>query len=155
MLYPNAMSTIQQVVASESFVKRVIELICSQMIDKSATPYDSEEGFIEGRVTDFTISDNPAFGELDGEGTDWQTLFKGEGDATVGCKTPDGEYRDYDISGPFDGIVEISLPEEKISSSTPDELAEAAKIVVTIESSTLKDQEPFDESILDQYDEQH
>ena len=141
------MPPINELIATETFLARLTDLIRSSIAERSATVYDSTEGFIEGAVTHFDIDTGPTCGEPDGESSDWTVPFTGTGTASVGYKTPDGEYRDSDISGPFEGFVEITIP---ATAATPDAAAEAAQLTVTIESATLKDEEPIDDSAIDE-----
>lgn len=142
------MPTINDIIATDTFRRRVSEMIAAELLERSATPYDSVDGFIEGSVTFFDIDSGPTFSEPDGEASEWQVPFQGTGTATVGCKTGDGEYRDCDISGPFDGFAKVTVPDHSFDADA-DGIAETVEITITIESATLKDkepEEPFDDT---------
>ena len=136
------MPTIDDVIASETFSQRTTDAIVYSLIDCSGTAYDSAEGFIEGRVTAFTIEDGPKFDSPSGEGASWTAAFTGTGEATIGYKTPDGEYRNAEISGPFAGLIQITLPLDVSASATAEAVAEATEISIEIESASLKDEDP-------------
>jgi len=137
---------IKEIIETEKFLNRLYELICSTMLERSATVYDSTEGFIEGAVTHFDI-DELTVNEVQGEESDWTAKFTGTGTASVGYKTPDGEDLDSDIFGKFEGFIEIGLIADE---ATPDVAAEKAQLTVTIDYATLKDEPPFDDSVIDE-----
>lgn len=136
------MSTIHEIVTSEEFRNRVSAQIAKEVSQLPATAYDRDDGPVDGSVTSFEIEDGPTFGEPEGEGSDWTIPFEGTGNANVGYITSDSEDRSTDISGPFEGFVEVRMPDSSESESDAEKVASVAKIDVTIELATLKDDEP-------------
>ena len=141
------MPPINDIIATETFLAQLTQQISAALLERSATVQDSTEGPQEGSVTHFDVDSGPVCGEPEGEALEWSVTFTGSGTASVGYKTADGEYRDSDISGPFEGTVEITLP---ASATTAEDAATEAKLTVTIESATLKEDEPFDDSAIDE-----
>ena len=137
------MPSIEEIIATDTFLKRLTQQIYSTLTERSATVYDSTDGFVEGTVTRFEIDSGPVCDELEGEASDWSVVFTGNGTASVDYKIADGEDRDSDISGPFEGFANITLPESMLSA---DAAAQTLQLIVTIESATLEEEEPVDDS---------
>ena len=141
------MPLIKDIIATETFLKKLAREISSTVETSTATVQDSTEGPQEGSVTHYEVDSGPVCGEPEGEALDWSVTFTGSGTANVGYTTADQEYRDSDISGPFKGTVEITLP---ASPATAEDAATEAMLNVTIEVATLEEDEPFDDSAIDE-----